>query len=246
TKVINTPGKGKSKNNHMIVAWFIYNSIKKTRHATRQNNILKSVKRKIPNVAKVSNGASKSLRDRVIHLLAVRPFKKPELINRLSKDGVRLDNNVLTNLLQQVTSLDNNQYNLLKHIYPEIKVDSWPYSDSEKQIVQKRKYRTITTVEQRRAYRRDFEVEFKEYLELQHKINSVTKKFEELKENLEKCPQNSKEREIIEKQVVALYQEQQKDPSWEINKKRCCQLHSKLAYIKELIKDYDGRRHPDT
>lgn len=42
-------------------------------------------------------------RDRVIHLLALKPYKKPELILRLQKDGLSLsDKDSLDSLLQQV------------------------------------------------------------------------------------------------------------------------------------------------
>ena len=42
-------------------------------------------------------------RDRVVHLLALRPYKKPELILRLQKDRVVMkDKNQLSNILSQV------------------------------------------------------------------------------------------------------------------------------------------------
>lgn len=44
-------------------------------------------------------------RDRVIHLLALKTYKKPELLARLQRDGVNLkDRNSLTAILQQVRS----------------------------------------------------------------------------------------------------------------------------------------------
>lgn len=44
-------------------------------------------------------------RDRVIHLLALKTYKKPELLARLQRDGVNLkDRNSLTAVLQQVRS----------------------------------------------------------------------------------------------------------------------------------------------
>ncbi|XP_031564526.1 RNA polymerase II elongation factor ELL2-like [Actinia tenebrosa] len=345
TRVINMPKKAKT-----------------TRNTTRQ--VLKtpvSVKRKIQSIPKLSNnpkpssiGPSKSLRERVIHLLAVKPFKKIELITRLKKDGVTLkDKNALTNILKQVTSVNNNQYTLLKKVHPEIKVDTWPYSEIERKIVQsslnakpdkeqslqksesnevktkesnkrqsesteygnpalkkqrishvvsnnnvakhaqdtdkpislskqnssrnkpleqkseqqnkdasssvklllmsendseecqtdyKKKYRPITNNEQRCSYKRDFQVEYHEYQRLQNQISSVAKKFKELKENLKKCPEQSEEREIIEKQVLELYQKQLQDPTWESDKKRVKDLHCKLTYIKGLIREYDDKR----
>ncbi|KAJ7335754.1 hypothetical protein JRQ81_013695 [Phrynocephalus forsythii] len=67
-------------------------------------------------------------RDRVIHLLALKAYKKPELISRLMKDGVgQKDKNSLAAVLQQVASLNpkDNSYTLKEHIYKEVRKD-WP------------------------------------------------------------------------------------------------------------------------
>lgn len=46
------------------------------------------------------------LRERLIHLLALKPYKKPELILRLQKDGLSpLDKDSLDSHLQQVSDL---------------------------------------------------------------------------------------------------------------------------------------------
>lgn len=74
-------------------------------------------------------------------------------------------------------------------------------------LIFQRKYCPITNNEQRCSYKRDFQVEYQEYQKLQNQINSVTKKFEELKENLRQCPEQSEERE------VCMYVEQEKN--WE-------------------------------
>lgn len=54
----------------------------------------------------VNNSISqRPYRDRVIHLLALKPYKKPELLARLLKDGVsQKDKNSLAAILQQVST----------------------------------------------------------------------------------------------------------------------------------------------
>lgn len=53
-------------------------------------------------------------RDRVIHLLALKSYKKPELLARLQRDSVnQKDKNSLGTILQQVRSLG-----LCQHFFP--------------------------------------------------------------------------------------------------------------------------------
>ncbi|XP_072848613.2 RNA polymerase II elongation factor ELL2 [Pogona vitticeps] len=87
-----------------------------------------------------NNGISqRPYRDRVIHLLALKTYKKPELISRLMKDGVgQKDKNSLAAVLQQVASLNpkDNSYTLKEHIYKEIRKD-WPgYNEIDKQSLE--------------------------------------------------------------------------------------------------------------
>ncbi|XP_022102983.1 RNA polymerase II elongation factor ELL-like [Acanthaster planci] len=80
---------------------------------------------------------NRSFRDRVIHLLALRPYKKPELILRLQKDGIVMkDKNQLSSILSQVATLSrDNAYMLHKHLYSEIQED-WPlYNDADRQLL---------------------------------------------------------------------------------------------------------------
>lgn len=47
--------------------------------------------------------AQRPFRDRVLHLLALRPYRKAELLLRLQKDGLaQADKDALDGLLQQV------------------------------------------------------------------------------------------------------------------------------------------------
>lgn len=343
TKVINTPKKGSKK---------VFKNYK----------VMAAMKRQIRSGpgAKVSSGPSKTLRERVIHLLAIRPYKKPELISRLTKEGGNLkDRNSLTGILQQVAVMTDNQYKLLKHLYSEVQVETWPsYSETEKQVLRRkiktelndsstvtsfspsktknletnkpqskrlrqneaehsvkrpriahiknnnniikgsldkdsfqeekskftvekeresveesvldkkddeddeeeeaisaenslnglngldspdfmRKYKPITTYEQRCLYKKDFNAELPEYESLKAKVDSMKKKIHDLQSKRLQFPEGTAEREALDKKIREHYHEMKKDPRWLPATKRCQELHQKLSYIKRLIADYD-------
>ncbi|KAM4613329.1 RNA polymerase II elongation factor ELL2 [Polymixia lowei] len=74
-------------------------------------------------------------RDRIIHLLALRSYKKLEVLARLQRDGIsQKDRSSLGTTLQQVANLNpkDNSYSLKDFIYREVQRD-WPgYSEDEK------------------------------------------------------------------------------------------------------------------
>ncbi|MBN3326316.1 ELL2 factor, partial [Atractosteus spatula] len=80
--------------------------------------------------------ALRPYRDRVIHLLALKPYKKPEILARLQREGVnQKDKNSLGLTLQQVANLNprDNSYTLKEHMYREVQKD-WPgYSPEDRQ-----------------------------------------------------------------------------------------------------------------
>ncbi|XP_048477251.1 RNA polymerase II elongation factor ELL2 [Rhincodon typus] len=81
--------------------------------------------------------SQRSYRDRVIHLLVLKPFKKPELLARLQKDGVsQKDKNSLGPILQQVANINpkDNSYTVKDFVYKEVQRD-WPgYSEEDRQL----------------------------------------------------------------------------------------------------------------
>ncbi|GAB1610530.1 RNA polymerase II elongation factor ELL2-like [Argonauta hians] len=79
-------------------------------------------------------------RDRIIHLLALRPYNKAELLLRLKKDGILdKDKECLPSMLDEVASqYKDNKYTLAKHVLSEVRLE-WPYySDGERQLVRRR------------------------------------------------------------------------------------------------------------
>ncbi|XP_067368485.1 RNA polymerase II elongation factor ELL isoform X1 [Channa argus] len=80
------------------------------------------------------------LRERLIHLLALKPYKKPELILRLQKDGISLlEKDSLDSHLQQVANLNgkDNTFTLKDCLYKEIQKD-WPgYTEGDQQLLKR-------------------------------------------------------------------------------------------------------------
>ncbi|XP_069022570.1 RNA polymerase II elongation factor ELL2 [Embiotoca jacksoni] len=82
--------------------------------------------------------SQRPFRDRIIHLLALRSYKKLEVLARLQRDGInQKDRNSLGTTLQQVANLNpkDNAYSLKEFIYRDVQRD-WPgYSEDEKSQV---------------------------------------------------------------------------------------------------------------
>ncbi|XP_036956844.1 RNA polymerase II elongation factor ELL2 [Acanthopagrus latus] len=82
--------------------------------------------------------SQRPFRDRIIHLLALKSYKKLEVLGRLQRDGInQKDRNSLGSTLQQVANLNpkDNTYSLKDFIYRDVQRD-WPgYSEDEKSQV---------------------------------------------------------------------------------------------------------------
>ncbi|KAJ8277270.1 hypothetical protein GJAV_G00073370 [Gymnothorax javanicus] len=80
------------------------------------------------------------LRDRLTHLLALKPYRKPELILRLQKDGLSPhDKDTLDSLLQQVANLNSrdNTFTLKDCMYKDVQKD-WPgYTEGDQQLLKR-------------------------------------------------------------------------------------------------------------
>ncbi|XP_061651542.1 RNA polymerase II elongation factor ELL-like isoform X2 [Phyllopteryx taeniolatus] len=89
----------------------------------------------------VSNGRCdvhrRPIRERVTHLLALRPYRKPELMLRLQKDGLTpLDKNMLDSVLNDVGHLNSRDNTLVLKdcLYKELQKD-WPgYTSGDQQL----------------------------------------------------------------------------------------------------------------
>ncbi|XP_076322501.1 RNA polymerase II elongation factor ELL2-like isoform X2 [Tachypleus tridentatus] len=87
----------------------------------------------------------KSYRERIIHVLAVRPYKKPELLAKLMRDGIKeKDKKSLSVILSQVAVLKDNSFSLLSHAWNEVQ-DDWPfYTSQERELMKRQKTQNLT------------------------------------------------------------------------------------------------------
>lgn len=303
-------------------------------------NHKKSPIQSIKTLPSTAAGATKNFtcRDRVMHVLAIRPHKKPELIARLQREAISpKDRGNFAMVLQQVSSHSDNQYTLLAPLFGELQVETWPfYTESEKVIVrenilknkkaspispqlvsstskspeenlskrsdnqdnlpkkqkiepneepsstsispkksseqisnsspirsveQKSKgeespptvastsdspeylsfYKPITTREQRFQYKRDFQLEYPEYINLKNDLDAVATKFIELDSSLKKTTKGTPEYVKIQEEIMTAYNKQLQDEKYHRMKCRCEELHQKLSHIKRLVMEYDNQ-----
>ncbi|KAF5892369.1 RNA polymerase II elongation factor ELL, partial [Clarias magur] len=89
---------------------------------------------------KKSTAPPRPLRERLVHLLALKPYRKPELLVRLTKDGLSpQDKDTLDSLLQQVANLNSkdNTFTLKDCLFKEVQKD-WPgYTEVDQQILKR-------------------------------------------------------------------------------------------------------------
>lgn len=87
-----------------------------------------------------SSVVQRPFRDRVLHLLALRPYRKAELLLRLQKDGLtQADKDTLDSLLQQVASVNpkDGTCTLQDCMYKSLQKD-WPgYSEGDRQLLKR-------------------------------------------------------------------------------------------------------------
>ncbi|XP_071450365.1 RNA polymerase II elongation factor Ell [Hetaerina americana] len=109
----------------------------------------------IPGGGRVMGGAGKRgggsqdiwkrpIKERLIHLLALRPFKKPELYDRIRREGFRGEKNALVSAIQQVAFMNGNTYHLIRSLWNDVQED-WPfYSEQDRQVLKRRKPQNLT------------------------------------------------------------------------------------------------------
>ncbi|XP_028994185.1 RNA polymerase II elongation factor ELL-like isoform X2 [Betta splendens] len=107
----------------------------------RRTNMLKVKKDACaPNRRSTGGVQDRPLRERVIHLLALRPYKRPDLILRLQNDGLsEKDRDLLDSVSTEVGQLNNrdNAFVLKDSLYKELQKD-WPgYTSGDQQLLKR-------------------------------------------------------------------------------------------------------------
>lgn len=95
--------------------------------------------KKIPDIMR------RPLKERLIHLLALRPYKKPELYDRINREGLKeRERNIMTTILKQVAFMRDNTYHLHRYVWNDVQED-WPYyTEQEKAMLKRRKPQNLT------------------------------------------------------------------------------------------------------
>lgn len=105
------------------------------------------------------------------------------------------------------------------------------------------KYTVIDSPEQRQKYKNDFNAEYSEYRGLHARIESITRQFTVLDNELKQLQQGTDKYKTIHNQILQEYHKIKKtNPNYSQEKNRCEYLHNKLAHIKRLIADYDQQQ----
>lgn len=100
-------------------------------------------------------------------------------------------------------------------------------------------YTAITSIEQRRQYKTEFERDYDEYRQLLERIEDVRRNFQVLADQLQRAPQGCSDYEHIKEQIVTEYERINNEEELKRDKQRFDYLHAKLAHIKQLVTDYD-------
>ncbi|XP_026326250.1 RNA polymerase II elongation factor Ell [Hyposmocoma kahamanoa] len=87
----------------------------------------------------------RSIKERLIQLLALKNFKKPELYARLNSEGIKeKERAVMHKILQQIATIKDNCYLLRRHMWNDVNED-WPfYTEEEKRMLKRRKPQNLT------------------------------------------------------------------------------------------------------
>ncbi|XP_011502752.1 PREDICTED: RNA polymerase II elongation factor ELL isoform X2 [Ceratosolen solmsi marchali] len=94
---------------------------------------------------KYSEIMRRPLKERLIHLLALRPFKRPELYDRINREGIReKEKNIIATVLKQIAFMRDNTYHLHRCVWNDVQED-WPYyTEQEKAMLKRRKPQNLT------------------------------------------------------------------------------------------------------
>ncbi|TWW67327.1 RNA polymerase II elongation factor ELL2 [Takifugu flavidus] len=193
----------------------------------------------------------KPFRERIIHLLALKAYRKPELLLWMERERASpRDKAELGGILEEVAKVNpkDSSYMLRDHFYKLVQKD-WPsYSEEEKMLIGRllaRMYSPVMSLGQRQSYKEDFCAEFDEYKDLHSRIATITHMFVNLGSKIKSLSPGTPEYKMMEDQILEQYNKYQKKfPGYREEKKRCEYLHEKLSYIKQLIVDYDVSQAP--
>ncbi|XP_055316484.1 RNA polymerase II elongation factor Ell isoform X2 [Sitodiplosis mosellana] len=85
------------------------------------------------------------IKERLIHMLALRPYKKPEIYSKITNEGVRNSERAcIGTLLKSLSFMRDNTYHLHRHLWNDVHED-WPfYTEQDRQSLKRRKPENLT------------------------------------------------------------------------------------------------------
>lgn len=88
----------------------------------------------------------RSIQDRLIHLLAVRLYEKPELYVKLSGQGLtKQEKGQIGIILDAITYVRDGKYHLKRHIWKDVQED-WPfYTEQDRESMKRRRPETVSS-----------------------------------------------------------------------------------------------------
>lgn len=103
-----------------------------------------------------------------------------------------------------------------------------------------KKFPPITSTQQRTEYKILFNEEYKEYVSLKDKMDSIQDEVISLTTQLSSLPRHSKEIKEVRSKIKKKYIEMQQDTHYQNDRKRLYELHYKLEHIKKMVIQYDN------
>ena len=137
-------------------------------------------------------------------------------------------------LSQNIKSLQTDKNS---QIYPSHNVNSNFYGEERDYV---KEYTKIVNPEQRKKYKDIYNRDYENYKELHDFIESYTKKFWELNNNLQKEKRGTEEYNRIKQQMIVEFEYSLDDKAFLPRKEKYDHLYKKLKHIKQLVKDYDN------
>ncbi|XP_031638993.1 RNA polymerase II elongation factor ELL2 [Contarinia nasturtii] len=85
------------------------------------------------------------IKERLIHMLALRPYKKPEIYSKISNEGVKeRERGCIGTILKSLSYMRDNTYHLHRHLWNDVH-DDWPfYTEQDRQTLKRRKPANLT------------------------------------------------------------------------------------------------------
>ncbi|RNA43427.1 RNA polymerase II elongation factor Ell [Brachionus plicatilis] len=100
-----------------------------------------------------------------------------------------------------------------------------------------RKYKKITSPQQKQQYMQDYDQIYKEYLELHFYIDNLRDKFEKLRSDLGSLNESSREYTEKKQKIINDYVDKKSDSDYLKKRDRYSQVYTKLKYLHNILKE---------